>query len=179
MSEIREYGMNRAPSVQTTSEERTAAALAHASSILTLLVSLGTGGIGGVIFAFIPFLIYLAYKDRSRFVAFQAAQAFALQIVGTVGLFVSIIAGSLVIGLVWALSLLLVVILIGLILIPVAVLVTLAVVTIWIGAPFVGMAFSAVATVETASGRDYRYPYIGPWVEDWLKQHEAESAPAV
>jgi uncharacterized Tic20 family protein len=179
MSEIRESKMIRTTSVETTSEERTAAALAHASTILTLLVSIASGGLGGVLFVFIPFLIYLSYKDRSRYVAFHAAQAFALQVIGTVGLFLSIIVGVLVIGIVWAIAILLTVILIGLILYPVAVLVTLAVITIWLGAPFVGMAFSLVGAVETANGRDYRYPYVGQWVEDWLKRQESESIPSV
>lgn len=179
MSEIREIMTSRAPSVETTSEERTVAALAHASSLLTLAISVVSLGLGGVLFAFIPFLIYLSYKDRSRFVTYHAAQAFALQVVGTVGLFLSVIVGLLLIVIVWVITGVLSAILIGVILIPVATLVTVAVVVIWFCAPFVGMAFSLVGTVETLNGRDYHYPYLGPWVEDWLARHEAESVPAV
>ena len=179
MSEIREIKLSQSPSVETTSEERTAAALAHASSILTILVSVLSLGLGGVIFAFIPFLIYLSYKDRSRFVAYHAAQAFALQLAETVGWFVAMIAFIVVFAVLAAVTALLSVILIGLILIPVDVLVAIAMVIVLISAPFVGMAFSLVSTVETANGRDYRYPYIGQWVEAWLARQEAESIPAV
>ena len=179
MSEIRETKLGGAPSVETTSEERTVAALAHASSILTILVSVLSLGLGGVIFAFIPFLIYVSYKDRSRFVAYHAAQAFALQMAETVGWFVAMIAFALVFAILVVITALLSVILIGLILIPVDVLVAIAMTVVLISAPFVGMAFSLVATVETANGRDYRYPYIGQWVEDWLARQETDSAPAV
>lgn len=179
MTEIRERAP--APNVipTTTPDERTMAALAHASTLFTLLVGLPTLGLGGVLFVFVPFLIYLSYRDRSRFVAFHAAQAFALQVVVTVGFFVSILIGALVIAIVWVITGLLTVILIGLILIPVAILVTLAIVIVWIAAPFVMGGFSLVGTVETANGRDYRYPYIGPWVEDWLRRHESEAVPSV
>lgn len=179
MSEIRSSKVLRPISVETTSEERTMAATAHASSLLTLLISFGTAGLGGILFAFVPFLIYLSYKDKSRFVAFHAAQAFALQVVGTVGFFLSIIAGTIVMVVVWAVSGLLVVILIGFILLILSLIITLAIITIWISAPFVGMAFSCVGAYETANGRNYYYPYIGEWVQDWLKRQEAEATPAV
>jgi hypothetical protein len=163
----------------TSSEERTAAALAHASTLFTLLVGLPTAGLGGVLFAFIPFLIYLSYKDKSRFVAFHAAQAFSLQVVGTVGFFLSIVVGVILIAVVWVVTGLLTAILIGLILIPVAILVTLVVVVVWLGAPFVFGAVGIVGTIESANGRDYHYPFLGRWVDDWLSRHESGSAPAV
>ena len=179
MSEIREGKSVQLANPTTTSEERTLAALAHASTLLTLLVGVPTLGLGGVLFAFIPFLIYLSYKDKSRFIAYHAAQAFALQVIGTVGWFVLLVAGGLVVTVLWIVTGLLSAILIGLILIPVAILVTLAVCTVWIGAPFVVGAFSLVGTIETANGHEYHYPYVGQWVTDWLARQEAGSVPAV
>jgi hypothetical protein len=179
MSEIREGKSVQLVNAATTSEERTLAALAHASTFLTLLVGVPTLGLGGILFAFIPFVIYLSYKDRSRFVANQAAQAFALQVIGTVGWFVLLLAGGLVTAVLWLVTGVLSMILIGLILIPVAILVTLAIITIWIGAPFVFVAFALVSTIETANGHDYRYPYVGQWVSDWLTRQESEAVPAV
>ncbi len=179
MNEIREGKSVQLANVTTTSEERTLAAIAHASTLLTLLVGFPTLGLGGVLFAFIPFLIYLAYKDKSRFIAYHAAQAFALQVIATVGWFVLFLAGILVVTILWVVTGVLSMILIGLILIPVAILVTLAVVTVWIGAPFVFGAFSLVSAIETANGHDYHYPYVGQWVSDWLARQESEAAPAV
>ena len=179
MSEIREGKSVQLANVTTTSEERTLAALAHASTLLTLLVGVPTLGLGGVLFAFIPFLIYLSYKDRSRFIAYHAAQAFALQVIGTVGWFVLLLAGGLVVGVFWLVTIVLSAILIGIILIPVAILITLAFTTVWIGAPFVLVVLALISTIETANGHDYRYPYVGLWVSDWLARQESETAPAV
>src|SRR5688500_12781997 len=80
----------------TPSEERLWGALAHGSGLLTLVVSISTLGLGALPLVFVPFVIYLASRDKSRFVAFHAAQALALQVVGTVGYFVALLAVSLV-----------------------------------------------------------------------------------
>lgn len=179
MSEISERAPKAIAVPTTTSEERTAAALTHASTLLTLLVGLPTAGIGGVIFVFLPYLVYLSYREKSGFVAFHAAQAFALQIVLTIGGFLALLVGVLIIVLAWVLTGVLSLILVGLILIPVALLLTLAIIAIWIGSPFVLGAFSFVGAIETAQGRDYHYPYLGQWVEDWLKSHNSTSVVAV
>jgi len=166
-------------SIVTTSEERTWAALAHASTVLTLIVGLPTAGLSGIILVFIPLLIYLAYRDKSRFVAFHAAQAFAAQIAATVGFFVAILAGALVIVVLGVVSAILIIILIGILLMVVTFFVALVIGMIWAAYPFVFGGFSIVAAIETANGRDYHYPYVGRWVEDWLAEHEQSPAPAV
>ena len=142
---------------ETTQQERNWAALAHFSAIITLLFSIGSGGLGAIPFAFIPLGIYLAFKDRSKFVAFHAAQAVALQVAGSVGYFVFILAGVLSVSLVWIVSAVLVVILVGiLLLILVAPLVTAAVALTIVAAPFVLGVFSIVGGIEAYHGREYR-----------------------
>ncbi len=163
----------------TTSDERTWAALAHASTLLTLLVSMASAGIGGLLLVFLPLAIYLSYKDRSPYVAYHAAQAFALQVVGTAGFLVAILAAVVVLAAVWVVTALLSVILIGLILIPIALLLTLLLVFVLIAVPFVIGGFSIAATAQTANGVDYEYPYLGRWVRDWLARSGTPSAPAV
>jgi len=163
----------------TTSDERTWAALAHISTLLTLLVGIASAGIGGLLLVFLPLAIYLSYKDRSPYVAYHAAQAFALQIVVTAGFLAAILAAVAVLVAVWLITALLIVILIGLILIPIALLLTLLVVFVLIAMPFVIGGFSIAATVQTANGVDYEYPYLGRWVRDWLARSGAPSAPAV
>lgn len=180
MNQIQETMTTDFTEKTTTSEERTWAAIAHASSILTLMLAFPTMGLGGLLTVFIPLAIYLMYKDKSEYVAYHAAQAFALQIIGSVGYFVAIIAAIIV----WVLAVVLVsllsVILIGLILIPVLILLTIALIIALLAAPFVFSGFSLVAAVQTAGGEDYRYPYVGRWTEQWLERsQQVETPPAV
>jgi hypothetical protein len=179
MSEISEIGVRPALKPETSAEERTWAALAHFSTLLTLLVAVATLGIGGVVFAFVPLAIYLAYKDKSDYVAYHAAQALALQVLMTVGFLAAFLAGLLAIVVVWVVTALLIAILVGLILIPVALLITLVLTLALVFMPFVAGAFSLAAGIQTAGGADYEYPYIGRWVRDWLKRSSEQAAPAV
>ncbi len=167
------------PAVGPSAEERRWAAIAHASSLLTLLVSLATVGIGGVFFVLIPLAIYLSFRDKSEYVAFHAAQAVAIQLVGSVGLLLGLIAGALLVVLLWALVGLLSIILVGLVLIPVALVVTLALVLLALLAPFVLGGFSLVAAIQTGGGEDYDYPYIGRLVRSWLARTATPSTPQV
>ena len=91
-------------------DERTWAMLAHLSVLLNLVT--GFLGVGAAL------LIYFIYKDRSRYVAYQAMQAFLFQLVFWAG-------GGLLIGAMWAIVGALSAILIGILLIPFAVVLTL------------------------------------------------------
>jgi len=165
---------------ETTKQERNWAALAHFSAILTLLLAIGSGGLGAIPFAFVPLVIYLSFKEKSKFVAFHAAQAVALQVVGSVGYFLFILAGILSVALVWVVSAVLVVILVGiLLLILVAPLVTAAIAIAIAAAPFVLGVLSIVGGIEAYNGREYRYPYLGNWVADWLAKMEQAQTPPV
>jgi uncharacterized Tic20 family protein len=92
------------------SEERSWAMLAH----LSVLINLVTGALGPIA----ALLIYLIYKDRSRYVAYQSLQSLLLQLIGWVG-------GGLIVGAAWAITGALSAILIGLCLIPFALIITL------------------------------------------------------
>jgi uncharacterized Tic20 family protein len=110
----------------------------------------------------------------------HAAQAVALQVVGSVGYFLFILAGVLSVSAVWIVSALLVVILVGiLLLILVAPLVTAAVALVIVAAPFVLAVLSIVGGIEAYNGREYRYPYLGNWVTDWLERTAQTQTPAV
>ncbi len=172
MSQIQESLAEKPRGSSYTAEERTWAAIAHASSILTLLVALGSAGIGGLIFAFIPLGIYLIYKDRSDYVAYHAAQAFALQMVGSVGYFLAILAAIIIWVVAVVIVALLSVILIGLVLVPILIIATPVLILALVAFPFVLGGFSLVATIQTGSGEDYHYPYLGRWVENWLAQSQ-------
>ena len=124
------------------SEERTWAMLAH----LSVMINLVTGALGPIA----ALLIYLVYKDRSRYVAYQSLQSLLLQLIGWVG-------GGIIVGAAWAITGALSTILIGLCLIPFALLITLFL-------PVGTIVYSIIAAVKTNQGEDFRYWLIGDWV---------------
>ncbi len=132
--------------IPTSSEERTWAMLAH----LSVLINLVTGLLGPVV----ALVIYLSYKDRSRYVAYHALQSLVLQLVAWVGF------GALT-GIIWGIVGALSAILIGLCLIPFACAVTLV--------PLAVPVYGIVAAIETSQGRDFRYWLIGDWVRSTLE----------
>jgi len=98
------------PEAGPSAEERQWAMLAHLSVLLNLVTALG-----GPIAAF---LIYLFYRERSRYVASQALQALIFQ------LFAWVVAGVIAAAL-WVVSLPLTAVIIGFCLMPVACLASL------------------------------------------------------
>ena len=116
-------------------EERTWSILAHLSMFLNLF----TGFLGPVA----ALIIWLVYKDRSSRVAFNALQSMWYQI----GWLVILAVG-------WAVTTLLLVVLIGFLLIPVMVIVSVV--------PFVHAGYAAYRVSE---GEDYRYPLAADLVE--------------
>lgn len=125
----------------TAAEEQNWAMLAH----LSVLVNLVTGSLGPVV----ALLIYLTFKDRSRYVAFQALQATFFQLVWWLGL-------GLVIALTWVWTGLLSAIVIGIFCIPFACVITLL--------PLYPLVHGVIGGVRCSRGEDFMYPWIGPWV---------------
>jgi len=126
------------------SDERTWAMLAHLSILLNLV-----SGFLGVIAALV---IYLVYKDRSRYVAHQAMQAFLFQLIFWAG-------GGLLIGLMWAFVGALSAILIGILLIPFALILTF----IFLLLPLGALVYGIVGALQCANGEDFRYWLVGDW----------------
>ena len=118
-----------------TQEERTWSVLAHLSIFLNLV----TGFLGPVA----ALVIWLVYRDRSSRVAFQALQSMWYQVAWLVILF----AG-------WAMTTLLMLVLIGFLLVPVMALFTLV--------PFVHGAYAAY---RVSKDGEYRYPLIADMIE--------------
>jgi uncharacterized Tic20 family protein len=156
--------------MEITRPDRTWAVLAHASTLLTLLASIVSGGIGGIIFVVIPLAIYLSFKDHSRFVAYHAAQALIMQLAATVGWLAAVLIGSLALVLLWAVTGLLCIILVGILLIPIMVLVTVLYVLAILLAPLIFGGYAIVGMAEAGNGQDYSYPWIGDYVRGWLEQ---------
>lgn len=130
-------------------DERTWGMLAHLSTLLNLVT-----GFGGPIAALV---IYLVYKDRSRFVAYHALQAMVFQFIWWFG-------GGVLIGVMWAIVGVLSAVLVGIVLIPFAVLCTPVFALLPLGAIIYGF----VGAVQTGQGQDFKYWLVGDWVRGTL-----------
>jgi hypothetical protein len=111
-------------------------------SHLSVLLNLVSGFFGVVV----PLVIYLIYKERSRYVAYQSLQAFLFQIVCWVGGW----------ALVAILGIMSAVPLIGLLCLPLMLLSLLI--------PVVPLIYGLVAAIRSNNGEDFKYPFVGDWV---------------
>lgn len=127
------------------SEERQWAMIAH----LGVLGNLITGFLGPAI----PLVIYLMYKDRSRYVAYQSLQALIFQLVWWVG-------GGILTGVVWTITGALSAVVIGIVCIPIACAVSLM--------PLVALGYGVYGGIQTNQGQDFQYWLIGGWVRNTL-----------
>ena len=130
-------------------DERTWAMMAH----LSVLTNLITGFLGPVA----ALLIYLIYKDRSRYVAYHSLQSFIFQLIWWGG------AGALI-GLMWAVTGVLSALIVGILLIPIALLLT----PVFLLMPFASLIYGIVGAVQTSQGQDFKYWLIGDWVRGTL-----------
>ena len=131
---VGESGPNQA--ALSAQEEKSWSILAHLSVYLNLF----TGFLGPVA----ALMIWLVYKDRSQKVAFHALQSMWYQV-----------AWLVLLGIGWAFTGLLMLILIGFLLVPVMALLTLV--------PF---AHAAYAAYKVSQGSHYRYLFVADLIED-------------
>jgi uncharacterized protein len=137
------------PAPLSPSEERNWSMLAH----LSVLINLVTGLLG----ALAALIIYLVFRDRSRYVAYHAMQSFIAQLIcwGGVGL---IIAG------IWAITGMLSLVLVGLLCIPFACVITPLVMLL----PLFNLVGGVWGGIQTSQGRDFKYWLVGDWVRGIL-----------
>jgi uncharacterized protein len=126
-------------------DERTWAMLAHLSVLLNLVT-----GFLGIITALV---IYLVYKNRSRYLAYQSMQAFVFQLVWWFG-------GGILAGIFWVITGTLSIVLVGLLCIPLACVISLL--------PLGAMVYGVIGAVQCNNGQDFQYWLIGDWVRGEL-----------
>jgi len=131
----------RGPEPLAPSSARTWAMLSH----LSILLNLFTGILGPIT----ALIIYLVFKDRSRYVAYQSMQSFVFQLVFFV------VAGALT-AVVWLITIPLMFLLVGFCLVPLAILFSLI--------PIAALIYGVVGAIQTAQGDDFRYWLVGDWV---------------
>lgn len=133
------------PQPLTPAEERQWAMLAH----LGVLANLVSGFLGPVV----PLVIYMIYKDRSRYVAYQSLQALIFQLIWWVG-------GGILTGIAWAITGALSAVVIGLLCIPFACLIS--------AMPLVALVYGIYGGIQTNQGQDFKYWLVGDWVRSTL-----------
>ena len=127
------------------SKEHNWAMLSH----LSILLNLFTGFLGPIV----ALIIYLVYRDRSRYIAYQSLQSTIFQLIVWVGT-------GLLIGTIWLVTLFLSIFLIGLLCVPFALLGTLILVFV----PLASLVYGVYAAVKCSHGEDFRYWLVGDWV---------------
>ena len=119
--------------------------LAHFSVLLNLVT-----GFAGII---APLIIYLVYKDRSRYVAYQSMQSFINQLIWWGGSIALITIG-------WIITSFLSIIVIGIFCIPFNLLSLLL--------PIVPLIYGIIAGIKCNNGEDFKYWLVGDWVRSTL-----------
>jgi len=121
--------------------------LAHLSVLLNLI----TGFLGPIA----ALVIYLVFKDRSRYVAYQSLQSLIFQLIAWLG-------GGVLTGIAWTVTSLLSAVLIGLLCIPIALLVSLI--------PLAALVYGIVGGIQCSQGQDFHYWLVGDWVRGTLTE---------
>jgi uncharacterized Tic20 family protein len=124
-------------------EERQWAMASHFS----VLVNLITGFLGVAI----PLVIYLAYRERSRYVAYHSLQAFIFQAVCWFG-------GAALAAVTGLLSSSIP--MIGLVCLPLACIFGIL--------PLVALIYGTIGGIQTNQGQDFKYWLVGDWVRSTL-----------
>jgi uncharacterized Tic20 family protein len=136
-----------APVPLSETEARTWAMVAHLSVLLNLVT-----GFLGVVAALV---IYFVFKDRSRYVAYQALESFVFQLIFWAG-------GGLAIALIWGITGALSAILIGILCVPFALVFTVALGLM----PLVALIYGVYGGLEANQGKPFSYWLIGGWVRN-------------
>lgn len=144
-------------------EERAWAAIAHASALVTVLFGVLTGGALCLVGPIVPLVIWLVFRERSRFVARHALQATifqALVVVLTAAIFV---LGLILVVAAWAGAGVLISVVVGICLIPIALVLTLLWIMATLGLPVAALVYACYGAYEVLQGRDFRYYLVGNW----------------
>ena len=160
-----------APHLGLTRDETNWAALAHASILLTLLLGVATGGIAVFLGPIVPALIWYAFREKSEYVTEQARQATIFQVAGLLALLALAVVGAILVAVGWAVSAVLVIVLIGIILLIVMAIVTLLWGAVIIALPIAQVVYGCYAALEAYNGRPFRYW----WVADVIDRYQAQA----
>lgn len=126
-------------------EERNLSMVAHLSVLLHLALPL--------LALTVPAVLYFAYRERSKEVAFHSLQALLFQAL-------TVVAGGALAALFWGLTGALLSLLIGLLCVPFAL--------FFSALPVVAVVYSIIGALEVYQGRPFHYPFAAAWAENLL-----------
>ena len=147
------------------SNERIWAALSHASILLTFILGVSTGGLAVVVAAMVPPLIWLAFRHKSRFIAFHAMQATAFQLGSLLAWIGLLVVGLAILVPTWIVTILLMIILVGFLLLPLTLVLTLALPVALTALPLAALVYGLYGAFEVYAGREFRYWRVADWIE--------------
>jgi uncharacterized Tic20 family protein len=127
------------------SKEHNWAMISH----LSILLNLFTGFLGPIL----ALIIYLVYKDRSRYIAYQSLQSTIFQLIVWVGVWLAI-------GAIWLLNIALTFIVVGLLCWPFTILATIFLLAVLLAS----LVYGVYAAIKSSHGEDFRYWLVGDWV---------------
>ena len=145
------------------SDDQAWAAIAHGSALVTVLLGALTGGALCLVGPLVPLVIWLVFRERSKFVARHAAQATLFQALLLIVTVAAGVGGLAAVAIAWWFGITLIVG-VGICLIPIALLLTLLWVVVVLGLPVAALVYAAYGAYEVAQGRDFRYWLVGNWV---------------
>jgi len=149
----------------TSDDERAWAAIAHASALVTVLFGVLTGGALCLVGPIVPLVIWLVFREKSKFVAYHALQATIFQALVVILTAVIGILGLVVVAAAWVGASALIAAVVGICLIPVALALTLLWVAATLGLPVAALVYACYGAYEVMEGRDFRYYLVGHWVD--------------
>lgn len=165
--EIKEH-VGDAADQSSRTHEWTTAALAHGSVLLTIILAFA-GGVGALVGLGVPLVIYLSYRERSRFVSFHALQSLVYQGAGVLIYLVLVAVAATAVAAAWTISGLLSAVVIGFLLMPLALVITILMVILLLGTPLLWVGYALYAAYRVYQGEDFRYWYLGEWLEKEAK----------
>ncbi len=144
-----------------TQNERTWAALAHLTALLTLAVALSTAGLGHILGLLVPLAMYIYFSSRSRYVAYHALQATVFQAVAAIVYVAAAALSGVMIAVAWTVAGMLTVVLVGIALMPLALGLTVAAGVTLVALPAAAIFYTLYGAYLTYEGREFDYPVVG------------------
>jgi uncharacterized Tic20 family protein len=133
-----------------------------------MAVAISTAGFGSLLTIFVPLGIYMAYRNKSEYVAHHALHAFAAQVVGIIGFAVLLITVAVVWITLIVITGLLSLVLIGIPFLILVILLGPLALAATFALPLGMVVYGMMAAIESWNGHSYSYPWIGDWVDDQL-----------
>jgi uncharacterized membrane protein len=166
---------NREEFSQLMQEPRFWATTAHAMGPLMFLLWMLGDGPAWLFPLAITAGIYFYHQQKSALVRHHARQALTLQLLGSFGWMALLLSGFAIWIIALMMSLVLVLVLVGLLLTPIVLVAGPMFFLLTLLLPLSAFVLGLVGAWETWQGRDFRYPYLADWLDNYLGQNSQKA----